>query len=579
MLSQLINMSGRTPTIDTKWNDLTTVHEKRRETIQDQIKDFDDPGQRVPATYVIGAIGAGKTQLMMHAFRYAWAYQNKPALYVTLGKLIDDLEDQVGISNSEEQLTSQVYLYNWIEDRCKDELDTIRAKIDRNEKFDQNQYLPNARSSNPQEYFEQIEGNYDADSFDYDELTIEHEDISDIAHKKDSIVLLIDEMEESYPRLEGLIDQTTGPLREVVTGIGNQEPPFYLIGAFGYASVQEIGHAEFRRVTPVSLPILHPDDRISELFGENLEYQQENFAWWMSRGRPGWINIALQSQASALNGGINKTDDQLREIPDAMSRVNMIDLESMDRRLNKFTNEIRDFISYLLLQPGPHHIGDFTETEKVRQYMKSEAPPVLCAPKTSGVDKIHSAFLAGIKNTSIYTSSVSSDILRRYARRVLRGIANSAGEIVAGNANVPTYRKGQRTHELILSPLCERMHDIALEEVNEESESETIDFLYKLAQMTRSTPTEDISQDFADMFNQFTKYGHNSVDQEMYVSIAPKTLITAFPSFVTNPQLDFAGSARNRKEQLTGLVDKVNRIDEIDERLKDFGKILQEDPR
>jgi hypothetical protein len=81
------------------------------------------------------------------------------------------------------------------------------------------------------------------------------------------------------------------------------------------------------------------------------------------------------------------------------------------------------------------------------------------------------------------------------------------------------------------------------------------------------------------MFDQFTKYDRNTIDEEMYLSVSPKTLITAFPSFVTNPQLNFGGSARNREKQFAELIDTLNRISEADERLKDFGKTLQEDPR
>ncbi|MFB6185474.1 MAG: hypothetical protein ABEI86_01220 [Halobacteriaceae archaeon] len=572
-------MSGRTPTIDTRWDDLTTVHKQRRETVEKHLRYF--PNKRIQATYVIGAIGAGKTQLMMHAFRYAWAHENKPALYVTLGKLIDDLEDQVDVSPSEGNPISQQRLYEWMEDRCQDELDTIGAKIEQDEEFDRDQYLPNVRSfPNPQEYFEQIEENYDGDNFDYEQLTIDSENLLNITDKEDSIILLIDEMEESYPRLEDLIDETTGPLREVVTHIDNQESPFYLIGAFGYASVQELGHAEFRRVIPVSLPILRPD-RIGELFDEDLGYREENFAWWMSRGRPGWVDIALQNQSDTLSSGIDGIDDRLREIPDPMSRVSLIDLNSMNQSLNNFSNEARDLVSYLLLQPGPHHIDEFNDAEKIRECLRAEAPPVLCAPETTGVDDIYSSFFTGLKNMTFYTDSLSSDIIRRYARRVLTGVADSEEEIVAGHAIVPTFRQGKRTHELVLSPLCERMHDIALEELNEEDEqeSETLDFLYELAQTTRSTPAEEISQDFASMFDQFTKYDRNTIDEEMYLSVSPETLITAFPSFVTNPQLNFGGSARNREKQFAELIDTLNRISEADERLKDFGKILQEDPR
>jgi len=142
----------RTATLNVEWKDLTKRHRLCRETIEANIEQFPDP---VEATYAVGAIGAGKSLLLLHGFRYAWQDQAKPAIYLDLSDLIDELVQRAEADGHD--VIHQSNLHGYFEDICIERLREVRNKIEQNEPFDTDDYLPRARQRpTPDEYFSEL---------------------------------------------------------------------------------------------------------------------------------------------------------------------------------------------------------------------------------------------------------------------------------------------------------------------------------------------------------------------------------------------------------------------------------------
>lgn len=549
---------GRTPTLETEWNDLTTDHQHRREDIESSIDDW--PDDVTQASYVIGAIGAGKTQLLTHLFKYAYTEASKPAIYVTMGQLLDEVAEKTGYPD-EIDVLSQERLHEVIETVVEEKIAAVQEVVKNGGSFHRNDYLMDSgRIQEVDEYAETL----DISSAEFEEITGKHE----------QAILIVDEMEESYDRLGEMVAQTTGPLREVVERVESRNSSFYLIGGFGYASVHELGEAEYRRVNPVTLPIIKPQS-VADVLGDEISTERRNFVWWMSRGRPGWLEIAdnaYEMRPDRVQGGY----DLLADIPNlAMSRVDIIALEELEEYVVDLGEDERDQTALTIFRPSP------TELEEIQGLqaadLESSAPLLLSDSDLVALDDVADTFLQGAQLFDGYNEALVSDqLVRRYLVRILRGISTESDKLVFGAAHTPVFQRGNICKERMLEPLAERIHDIALEETGEE-EQETIDFLYELSQHLQSTPAEELSSEFSDFFDLFTESG--SIDSSSYLGPGVRTLITVFPSLITNPRLNFAGTGLSEKEQFEQIIENLQNEEQAQRRLDQLGSLLQEDPR
>jgi hypothetical protein len=548
----------RTPTLDTEWEDLTEDHRHRRRTIEANIEDW--PSEITQASYVIGAIGAGKTQLLAHLFKYAYTEAEKPAIYITMGQLLDDIEAHEDFPTDAEVI-SQEKLHNLMEAVTREKCEQIHTKISEDSEFVRDDYLFDAgRITNVEEYAEL--------------LGISSTDFGKITANDDEVILIVDEMEESYNRLGEMVAQTTGPLREVVERVEGGNSAFYLIGGFGYASVHELGEAEFRRVKPVTLPIIKPQS-VQTVLGDGITTEQRNFVWWMSRGRPGWLEIANNAYEMRPSG-IQGSYDTLADIPNLeMARVDIIAVEELEEYVQDLSETERDQTGYTVFNPAPVQIEHISGLDV--EAVESNSAPVLADSDTKKLDSITDAFLSGAHRFDEYNEAIVSDqLVRRYLVRILRGISNENDELVFGAGHVPVFQRGTICKKRVLAPLAERIHDIALEESGD-GEQETIDFLYELSQYIQSTSAEELSGEFGTFFNLFSD--SDDFESSSYVGPGLRTLVTAFPSLITNPRLSFAGQGQSITEQFNNLTKQLQDGPATEHKLREFGSILQEDPR
>lgn len=561
----------RTATLDRDWQDLTQRHKMCRMTVERHIERFPKP---VEATYIVGAIGAGKSLLLQHGFKYAWLKQSKPAIYLDLSDLIDELIQRANADGRD--IVSQGNLQSYFEDICLENLRQIRDKIVENEPFNADDYLPGLqRSEVPTEYFSEL-----AITFSEEEKRNESkqgvDNLEQVAENEDELIVFIDEMEEGYKRLNTHVEGTTGPLRKVVDKIEKGESQIYMVGAFGYASAHELGEAESRRVQSVNLPIIRPR-QVHQVLGSELSAESENYAWWYSRGRPGWLQSALDTKAN-FGEDITGTYDRLVEgSRQRISRVEAIDRESVNTHLNQLTSESKDRIAHLLTNPSPQLMTEFDEPASFKSAIKSEASNfVLCDVELTAVEDAYEQIKYGFVNLDAYHDGVSDVQLSQFGERVLQSIANEDGDLVFGQEMSPSVAKGDRAVDMILRPLVRRMHDIALEELGDEHE-ETIEFLYTVSQSLDQSNTQDIYQDFSEFFESFSS--NESTAEDYYVSIGLNTPSIAFPSLITNPRMSFAGHQTRIDDQYEELVKMLGDVQAASDRLQEFGEIIKEDPR
>jgi len=558
-------MSGngvrRTPTLETDWEDLTDRHRDRRERGEANIAGFSDEGSN--ASYVVGAIGAGKTQLLTHLYKYSYSEVGQPALFLSLGELLDLVEPEIGYPEKTQSI-SQEQFHSEVETIVERELARVHDAISSGEELSSDLLLLDAaRVTDVKEYAELL-------GLSVDELV-------EITSRADEVTLIVDEMEESYARLEEMIRSTTGPLRDTVDRIQTGKSRFYLIGGFGYASVHEIGEAEYRRVETLTLPIIKPDN-IEDIFGETLSQPERNFIWWMSRGRPGWLETAQEAH-SYHSGNVDGAYDTLGEIPGTtMSRVSMLSMEDLEEFCGDIGYDERDLTAYTIFTPAPTCLERLDEGTTVSR-LKNTGAPVMLTEELLDIETVTEAFLGGVQSHDSYDEyDVADQVIRRYVSRFLRSIADEADQIVFGDAASATFQHGEVCRDRMLAPLAERVHDLALEEAGEEHQ-ETIDFLYELAQFVENADISALSRDFDEFIEVFSDQSENSLTTSGYLGPAFGSLVAVFPSLITNPRLTFAGTARTESEQFTELVGILNAMDAPETRLAEFGEIMTEDPR
>ncbi|SFR97436.1 hypothetical protein SAMN05216559_1853 [Halomicrobium zhouii] len=551
----------RTPTLETEWEDMTDRHRDRRERGEANIAEFSQAGSN--ASYVVGAIGAGKTQLLTHLYKYSYREIGQPALFLSLGELLDSVATHIEYPQ-EIQNISQEQFHTEVETLVKRELDRIHKRILEDEELTRDLLLlDSGRITGVKEYADQLG------------LTVE--EFADITSQTEEVTLIVDEMEESYDRLEEMIRSTTGPLRDTVDKVQSGKSRFYLIGGFGYASVHEIGEAEYRRVDTLVLPIIKPDN-IEEVFGENLPVTERNFIWWMSRGRPGWLETARNAYRSHT-GNVDGSYATLGEIPGTtMSRVSILSIEDLEVYCGDIGHDARDLTAYSIFTPAPTQLETFGNDDWIDR-LSGMSPKVMLAEELTDIEAVTRAFLNGVESHDSYEEyDVSDQVIRRYVNRFLQSIANGGGQIVFGDASTVTFQQGKVCKDRMLSPLAERVHDLALEEAGEEHQ-ETIDFLYELAQYVDNSDESSLSREFGDFLELFSEQSEENLSVDGYLGPAMGSLVAVFPSLITNPRLTFAGTARTESEQFSELVKLLSSMGNPGARLSEFGDIMSEDPR
>ncbi|AUX09254.1 hypothetical protein AArcSl_1625 [Halalkaliarchaeum desulfuricum] len=548
----------------TEWKDLSDTHKKRRERLEAQIDGFPQPQK---ALYIVGAIGSGKTELLYHGLTHTWTQTELPALCVTMSKLLNDIIDETGI-DPQSQLVTQAEIYNTIKSICFDRLDQISTLIENDGDMNQVNYLPDAPpdSSQASEYFGNL-FNREIEAGDLEKLAKQAQN--------DYFILHVDEMEETYDRLDKVIEGHQGPLREVVNKIANGTSSFYFIGSFAYASIQELGQAEGRRTRNLNLPIIRPDDA-RKILGDAPSRHTLNLAWWAGRGRPGWLSKAID-EVDLVEGEFEGLYDTLDVfLPSQISNVDLLATQPLESHLenNRVDSAGRNLLTYLLLNPGPVKINEFEDPEQVYGILDRNGElPVYTMEERTPLEDVLTSITEDIQRMALYEKyGEQSRELRQYIKRVLSAVTDDDAMMVFGDGLSTIPNRGNRFKELVAEPLTERAHDIALEEIQDESDE--LEFLYQLSQQTGNLSATELDEAYPQSVNNFSD-APRETSEIKYVSVSIKTLKIAFPSLITNPILNFRNASLGKSGQIEILAEKLNTVGQRHRRLTQFGDLLR----
>ncbi|HIQ23707.1 MAG TPA: hypothetical protein EYH50_01500, partial [Pyrodictium delaneyi] len=116
-----------------------------------------------------------------------------------------------------------------------------------------------------------------------------------------AVVLLVDEVEESYDLLRGIVEYETSPFRGVAEAIRTHSTSVYVVLAFGPSSTLKeavFGPVAWRSRV-FTLPLL-PKPVIERMVSEALggEFPEAssllaNMVWWASKGRIAWARMLV----------------------------------------------------------------------------------------------------------------------------------------------------------------------------------------------------------------------------------------------------------------------------------------------
>jgi len=126
-------------------------------------------------------------------------------------------------------------------------------------------------------------------------------------------VLLVDEVEEAYDTLRGVVEYETSPLRGVAEAIRTRRISVYVVLAFGPSSILKeavFGPVAWRSRI-LTIPLLSKKtiarwvgDRVKSVDGRIVELVA-NTIWWASKGRIGWARMLVDTVAEKLVGAVS----------------------------------------------------------------------------------------------------------------------------------------------------------------------------------------------------------------------------------------------------------------------------------
>lgn len=178
-------------------------------------------------------------------------------------------------------------------------------------------------------------------------------------------ILLVDEVEESYDVLKGIVEHETSPLRGLAEAIRTRSTWVYTVFAFGPSSTLKeavFGPVAWRSRV-LTIPLLPKAVVARELrsrgTGDPEAELLANMAWWASKGRVAWARLIVDSVAPRIREASQRGPEELEAVllgDEALSREIVDGIPLLDRQgyreVRRLLEEKR-LLPYLAAYPGP----------------------------------------------------------------------------------------------------------------------------------------------------------------------------------------------------------------------------------
>lgn len=437
---------------NTQWIDLSEEHRRIREELESNILQSCLNNQEINPVKIDGAFRIGKTQLLYYLFHYAWS-NDVPVFYMNLADIIEILNKEKEKSGNNLLLKAQVtkILNDYFNN-------TIEALKDPNNPDNVvNCYFPDyGDNKDIIDYIDKL-GTANCCSIDGKQSNLKllnYQVITEVLNKDKRYVLLVDEFEESYHKLNSIVEsQGGGPLRNFFDDISKCIADFYLIIGCGPASGYEIQEnelesrsAEAGRIKDLHIPF--PDvELLQKTFLKDSRRGYINFIWWVSRGRPGLIKKVSDElkYEDVYNCNYHSFIEKHRHTLDLCiedmgdKKIHLIETEKIQDKSDK-TNDLNIFKNMLILLE-PISIKELSvngsSIEDNKEFIEKYQEFIYISEKLIKIEDIIDAFFRSLKTLfeSYYESKEfdSKNLVRIYLQKVFSAIANQEGKICIGN--------------------------------------------------------------------------------------------------------------------------------------------------
>lgn len=300
---------------ETKWVPLSELHVKYMERIEEYLSRYIQGEKNVPKIAIVGPYGQGKTQLLFHILSKAFD-RGGIALYTHADIIVKLIKQQFGQTGK--ILPSD--LPGYLKKAILNDVENIR--LDKRE---------NLLLVHPDlvERLRESLSNVDANG---------------------PLVLLIDELEQSYELLQSKIESND---RNPIRGLLDSRE-IYTVLAFAPKSIYEYkigaalgeGEAERRRLDVFNLPPISPNE-----IKKFLKIDEKGFAnliWWLSRGR---VGLAIKAFNNSRNYSLVEQAGFLSFV-ESLGQTSGVPCIDIDAFLDKQGNFLRNWNQILKITPS-----------------------------------------------------------------------------------------------------------------------------------------------------------------------------------------------------------------------------------
>lgn len=181
------------------------------------------------------------------------------------------------------------------------------------------------------------------------------------------VVILVDEVEESYDLLRGIVEYETSPFRGVAEAIRTRSTSVYVVLAFGPSSTLKeavFGPVAWRSRV-FTLPLL-PKPVIERMVSEALggEFPEvssllANMVWWASKGRIAWARMLVDTVVGKLAAALKQGPEHVETVllgEEALAREIVEGVPLFDKagyREARRLIEDKKMVPLLAVLPGP----------------------------------------------------------------------------------------------------------------------------------------------------------------------------------------------------------------------------------
>ncbi|MHA1248597.1 MAG: hypothetical protein ACTSRP_01260 [Candidatus Helarchaeota archaeon] len=527
------------PSLYRKWDDFTETHKKIRieaeYTLNQYIKSINENIEATPPLIIAGGFGSGKSQLLLHLFKYTWS-NNTPCLYINLKDVLRIIKRNLLAEGIDTKLDAKEFI-DYLTKISFNKLERILDSFNDEENY-YDVWLPNSERHTAKiklnNYFKKI--NLDQNKI----INV----ITETLERDYGIIILIDEVEMAYNELKEMVEGNV-ILREMTDIIGKLGTKIYLVFAVGYLSYYELFLSEFtgetaglRRIKLIQIPPIDPDILYLKLAQTNLNKEKVNILWWFSRGRLGWINFL--KDVVMIND--NNPSDllewiKLQQLKTPISEgLTVIDIEEIYRREKNLCSAkdlCKAAIYNFLLNIYPRKIEDLPEFID-NKILNAISPMLIFSNELIDINKIINSIIADIEeyyinlgveklSDKIRDNIIKAlyDILSAFSIRIdsSKKLCFGSSDMVRSMRDLQNYIKS--TLDLTITYMAENFGTD--NEILKASE-----FLYHV------TSTISIDENWIRNFNKTRELFSQNIGKS-YVLLAPWELENFIPMYLSNP--------------------------------------------